>query len=120
MDFPLNNSDWSDKYDFELSNLITEARIYSRLTQEKLAERIGTTQSSIARAESGAVLPSHGLLKRIAEAIGTTLMAPYFGFMKPEGTSIEINSETSAPDWIKFRESTESITLSGKDGIYAQ
>ena len=66
---------------FETSQLITEARLYKNLSQEALADLVGTHQPSIARIESGASLPSLSFLERIAEAIGTYLIAPKFGFM---------------------------------------
>ena len=42
----------------------------ARLTQREVGERMGTTQSSIARAESGAARPSLGFLERFARATG--------------------------------------------------
>lgn len=83
-----------ERYDFDLSWLITEARIHAGFTQEKLAKEAGTTQSSIARAERGAVLPSHGILKRIARAIGTTLLPPRFACLE-EPTIINVNMDSS-------------------------
>ncbi len=50
----LNDQD----FDFEVSNLITIARLKAGLTQEELARLIGTKQSSIARAENGKTLPT--------------------------------------------------------------
>jgi transcriptional regulator with XRE-family HTH domain len=43
------------------------------LTQTEVAERIGTTQSAIARLEGGGVSPSLATLRRYAEATGTRL-----------------------------------------------
>ncbi|HEY0220743.1 MAG TPA: helix-turn-helix transcriptional regulator [Candidatus Paceibacterota bacterium] len=73
---------------FETSQLITEARLHKNLSQEGLAELVGTHQPSIARIESGATLPSLSFLERIAEAIGTYLIAPKFGFMVEAVTQI--------------------------------
>lgn len=42
----------------------------ARLTQSEVAERMGTTQSSIARVESGAARPSLDFLERFAQATG--------------------------------------------------
>ncbi len=89
---------WQEEYDFSVSNLVTEARIHAGLTQERLAKKAKTTQSSIARAERGATLPGHELLKRIATAVGTTLVAPQFGFMVEEQVpkeSFGVFSETT-------------------------
>ncbi len=61
---------------FELSHLITQARLHAGLTQKELAESMGTTQSSIARAESGDQEPSVSFLDRVAKAAGMTLVLP--------------------------------------------
>ena len=45
----------------------------AKLTQAELARRLGTTQSAIARLESGGVSPSIKTLRRYAEATGTRL-----------------------------------------------
>ncbi len=76
-----------DKYDlrFEVAELITEARIYKNLTQKELANLVGTRQSSISRIENGGVLPNLSFLERIANAIGTQLIAPKFAFMVESG-----------------------------------
>ncbi len=65
----------------ELSNLITEARLYSGFSQSELAKAMETTQSSIARAEGGEMQPSVEFLERVAKAVGTTLIYPKFAFM---------------------------------------
>ena len=52
---------------------LVRARTAAKLTQEKLARRLGTTQSAIARLEGGRVSPSFATLRRYAEATGTRL-----------------------------------------------
>jgi predicted transcriptional regulator len=47
------------------------------LTQEALAERMGTTQSAIARLEGGRVSPSVETLRRYAVAVGKTLRVEF-------------------------------------------
>jgi ribosome-binding protein aMBF1 (putative translation factor) len=59
----------SDAY--RIARAILEARVQSKLTQEALAARMGTTQSVIARLESGRTMPSTWTLVRLAEATGT-------------------------------------------------
>lgn len=59
--------------EFELARVLIETRANAGLTQEGLADRMGTTQSVIARMESGRRLPSAGTLKRFAMATGTHL-----------------------------------------------
>ena len=53
--------------------LILKARASAGLTQKELARRIGTSQPTIARWESGAQIPSVRSLTRIAEATGFEL-----------------------------------------------
>jgi predicted transcriptional regulator len=53
---------------FEISGELIRARLRAGLSQEELAERMGTSQSAIARLESGSTLPSTKTLLRFAEA----------------------------------------------------
>lgn len=55
-----------------ISELIA-ARIKNGVTQKELAKRIGTTQSSIARLESGNVNPSLEFLQKIARVMGLSV-----------------------------------------------
>ena len=62
----------------EIGDMITEIRLKFGLTQEALARKIGTKQSSIARVENGNVLPSLKFLQKIANAVGTKFIPPRF------------------------------------------
>ena len=59
--------------EFEVARALIEARSRAGLTQSELAERMETTQSAVARLESGRVLPSTRTLEKIARATGTRL-----------------------------------------------
>jgi transcriptional regulator with XRE-family HTH domain len=59
--------------EFSLASLLIDARTRSNLTQAELAERMGTSQSTIARLESGKAKPSLSTLRRLAKATGTQL-----------------------------------------------
>ena len=59
--------------EFALSRALIEARTRARLTQAELAERMATTQSVVARLESGRVSPSTRTLEKVARATGTRL-----------------------------------------------
>ena len=59
--------------EFALASAIIEARSRAGLTQEELAVRMETSQSAIARLESGRTIPSGRTLKRFAKATGTRL-----------------------------------------------
>ena len=59
--------------EFELARAVIEARVNAGLTQAQLAARMETTQSAIARLESGRGRPSTQTLERLALATGTKL-----------------------------------------------
>jgi ribosome-binding protein aMBF1 (putative translation factor) len=59
--------------EFELARAVIDARVTAGLTQEQLARRMETTQSVIARLESGRTRPSTQTLERLAAATGTRL-----------------------------------------------
>jgi transcriptional regulator with XRE-family HTH domain len=59
--------------EFELARSVIRARVRAKLTQEELAERMQTTQSVIARLESGRAKPSTQTLQKLAAATGTRL-----------------------------------------------
>ncbi len=54
-------------------DLLREARLRADLTQKELARRANTSQSAIARWESGAVLPSLERLRELIRACGLEL-----------------------------------------------
>lgn len=55
--------------EFSLAAQLIEARRKAHLTQDEVAKRMGTTQSVVARLESGYPLPSLRSLKRYAQAV---------------------------------------------------
>lgn len=57
--------------EFEFSAELLQARLRAGLSQAELAERMGTSQSTIARLESGKTLPSTKTLLRFAQATGS-------------------------------------------------
>jgi len=56
--------------EFEISAELVRARSRAGLSQAELAARMGTSQSAIARLESGQTLPSTKTLLRYAKATG--------------------------------------------------
>jgi transcriptional regulator with XRE-family HTH domain len=56
-----------------LSLEIAKARARSGLTQAQIAEKMGTTQSAVARLESGKAKPSFSTLEKYAAATGSRL-----------------------------------------------
>jgi len=59
--------------EFEIAAELTQARLRAGLSQTDLAKRMGTSQSAIARLESGRSLPSAKTLLRFAEATGSRI-----------------------------------------------
>jgi transcriptional regulator with XRE-family HTH domain len=71
----MNDPQYREEYEaleseFSLSSALIKARTDAGLTQEELARRMNTTQSVIARLESGRVKPSSSTLSRFARATG--------------------------------------------------
>jgi transcriptional regulator with XRE-family HTH domain len=74
----MKNKEYRKAYDdlapeFALARAVIAARVTAGLTQEQLAERMATSQSVIARLESGRTRPSTQTLERLATATGTRL-----------------------------------------------
>jgi predicted transcriptional regulator len=57
--------------EFEIAAELVKARLRAGLSQAELARRMGTSQSAVARLESGQTLPSTKTLLRYAEATGS-------------------------------------------------
>ncbi len=58
---------------YALISALIEARLKKGLTQGKLAQKIGTKQSAIARFESGTTNPTYDFLEKIASAVGARI-----------------------------------------------
>ncbi len=63
--------------EFQIARALIDARKRAGLTQEALAARIHTTQSAVARMESGKQPPSTRTLQRYAEATGSRLVVSF-------------------------------------------
>ena len=66
--------------EFDIAAALIDARTHAGLSQAAVATRMGTTQSVVARMESGRTLPSARSLQRYAEATGTRLK---IAFVRP-------------------------------------
>lgn len=74
----LKDSQLKAEYDkqqpeFALIRAVLDARMKKKMTQAKLAAKIGSKQSVISRLEKGHANPSLSFLKKLASALGTTL-----------------------------------------------
>jgi transcriptional regulator with XRE-family HTH domain len=70
------------KPEFELAEKLIAARIKSGLSQEALAKKMGTSQSTIARLESGMTMPSLRTLSRFAEATNCEMQIQFRALSK--------------------------------------
>lgn len=59
--------------EMEIAFAIAEARHRAKLTQQQLARKLGTSQATVARWESGAQMPSTTTLTKVAKATGSRL-----------------------------------------------
>jgi ribosome-binding protein aMBF1 (putative translation factor) len=59
--------------EYQLVRTLIEARTRAGLSQTQLARRMKTSQSYVARLESGQVKPSTAALERLAKATGSRL-----------------------------------------------
>jgi ribosome-binding protein aMBF1 (putative translation factor) len=59
--------------EFALASSLIQARTQADMTQEQVAQAMGTTQAVVARLESGKVLPSTRTLERFASATRSRL-----------------------------------------------
>lgn len=62
---------------FQLGARVRAERERLGLTQTELAEKMGTTQPTIARLEAGGVIPSLDTLHRAADAFGLELVVDF-------------------------------------------
>ena len=59
--------------EFSIASALIAARAQADMTQEDVAEKMQTSQSYVAKLESGRVSPTMKALKRYAEATGSRL-----------------------------------------------
>ena len=65
------------RLEYEIARAIIRARIEKGLTQKQLADKLNTKQSVISRVESANTTPSLSLLKRLAQALNTSLRVQF-------------------------------------------
>ena len=74
----MQDSDFKKEYEalqpeMNITRAILDARIRAGMTQMELAEKSGISQADICRLEKGTRNPSIALLKRLADAMDSTL-----------------------------------------------
>jgi transcriptional regulator with XRE-family HTH domain len=87
----------------EIAEMVHEARIIRGLTQEKLAEKVGTKQSSIARLENGKGNFSISFLDKIASALETELIPPKLLLVESYKNKPEVEQKGSISKFINFK-----------------
>ena len=65
------------RLEYEIARAVIRARIERGLTQKQLADKLNTKQSVISRVESANTTPSLSFLKRLAEALNTSLQVQF-------------------------------------------
>jgi ribosome-binding protein aMBF1 (putative translation factor) len=71
--------------EFALASALIKARGDADMTQEQVAQAMGTTQAVVARLEGGKVLPSTRTLERFAKATHTRLRISFEPNPEPTG-----------------------------------
>ena len=59
--------------EFQVASQMIEARLKKKMSQQKLARKVGTGQAVISRLEGMNAHPSLSLLSRVAHALGTKI-----------------------------------------------
>lgn len=66
--------EWEDsEAEYQLACKLIEVRLKRNLSQRELAQKVHTSQAAISRIEAMRGNPSLSLLKRIAQALGTSI-----------------------------------------------
>lgn len=65
-----------EAYAYCVGSIIHDARKSEGMTQQELAEKVGTKKSYISRIETGSVEPSAGLFLNILNILGLTIARP--------------------------------------------
>jgi predicted transcriptional regulator len=60
--------------EFQIIRKLALARVKKGFSQRKLAEKIGVTQSSLARFEAGRINPTLSFLRKVTNGLGLKLM----------------------------------------------
>ena len=74
--------------EFAIASELIAARTRAGLTQSEVAERMGTTQSVVARLESGRSMPSMRTVQRYAQALGVRAVVRLERLRPPRGQPV--------------------------------
>ena len=62
---------------YEIISQVLEARAKQNITQEELAQRVGTKKSNISRFESGSYNPSLDFIVKLARSLGKEMVITF-------------------------------------------
>ena len=65
------------RLEYEIARAIIRARLKKGFTQKQLADKLNTKQSVISRVESANTTPSLSFLKRLAQALNSSLQVQF-------------------------------------------
>lgn len=84
--------------EYALAHEMLSARTRAGLTQEAVADRMGTTKSAVSRLEgAGKHAPSMASLKKYADAVGCTLKIEFIPQTMKRRTSAQTSVRAGAP-----------------------
>lgn len=101
------------------NHLVREMRKRAGLTQRVLAERVGTTQSAIARLERGVGDPTLARLSAIAEACGLELQVRLVDADGHDWSLVERRLGDSVDDRVQGLRNAVAFAVDGRAGVTA-
>ncbi len=96
---------------FDLMRALLRARVSSGLTQTEVAERMGTTQSAIARLEGWSANPSVSTLRKYAEATGTRLSIGFEEIEAENPDTQDDSTSTNGADVQSLADVDETVSI---------
>ena len=88
--------------EYALAHEMLSARTRAGLTQEAVADRMGTTKSAVSRLESaGKHAPSVASLKKYADAVGCTLKIEFIPQLAKPRTAAQPGVRSDAPKAVR-------------------
>lgn len=78
MQDPEFRKEWeASQLEYDITEMLIQARMSQRLSQKELAARAGLRQSNLSRIENGQCTPSLVTLKKIAHGLGKRLQVQF-------------------------------------------
>ncbi|MGZ5294171.1 MAG: helix-turn-helix domain-containing protein [Actinomycetota bacterium] len=101
----------------DAGTLIREARRRAGLTQAELAERLGTTQSAIARLERGATEPSYERVARAVDACGLELVPQLLHADDADWSVASLNLTVDPDTRVRRHQAALRFALAGREAL---